>query len=81
MKYIIEEVERWKSNGNYKENDMVTYSVREVGGKDWEGIGVWYSLINKTTHCVACQGILSGMLSTCKHCNAVKRHVKKLSDG
>lgn len=75
MKYIVEEKERWKSNGLYKKNNMITYSVRTKEEEDWQGVNVWYDTLDGSTNCVECQGALSGMLSSCKHCEAVKRYV------
>lgn len=67
-KFTIEEVEPFVSGHGDK---VRVFLVIEPGQERWDAAHVWLS---DRARCTKCSGLLSAMLSSCKHARAVKRH-------
>lgn len=72
MRYDVELVKRADDGFRY----FNVYPVRPVSGRG-PFTQVWVSHVNGSIKCTNCSGPLTAMLSSCKHANAVRRHLKK----
>ena len=50
---------------------------RQVNGRPEDPAQVWVKGNGIKTNCTTCSGALNAMLSSCRHCEAVKRFLKK----
>jgi len=72
VKYII------SHDGEISGGRAQIYKVQSAGAQPWQFTHVWHSEDDRL-NCCKCSGPLQAMLSSCKHCNAVRRHLKAIS--
>lgn len=70
-KYTIKERERISPTTRY----FALFTGKELA--DWQATSVWWDETRKRPYCCKCSGIVSAMLSSCKHASALRRYMRK----